>query len=59
MSNKLTRSEPPRRGRPTRRAQAAVNGSAAHGVDLGVLPSLLGYQLRLAPISWTAWASTT
>ena len=48
MSNKLNRSEPARRGRPTRRAPAAVNGSAAHGVDLGVLPSLLGYQLRLA-----------
>jgi DNA-binding MarR family transcriptional regulator len=25
-----------------------VNGSSSHSVDLGVLPSLLGYQLRLA-----------
>jgi DNA-binding MarR family transcriptional regulator len=25
-----------------------VNGAVVHGVDLGVLPSLLGYQLRLA-----------
>lgn len=48
MSNKLNRSETPRRARPAQRVQAAVNGSAAHGVDLGVLPSLLGYQLRLA-----------
>jgi DNA-binding MarR family transcriptional regulator len=48
MSNKLNRSEMPRRARPAQRAQAAVNGSATHGVDLGVLPSLLGYQLRLA-----------
>lgn len=29
-------------------ARAPVNGSSSHGVDLGVLPSLLGYQLRLA-----------
>ena len=48
MSNKLNRSEMPRRARSAQRAQATVNGSAAHGVDLGVLPSLLGYQLRLA-----------
>jgi DNA-binding MarR family transcriptional regulator len=35
----------PRRSRPR---AAHVNGSAAHGLDLGLLPSLLGYQLRLA-----------
>jgi DNA-binding MarR family transcriptional regulator len=29
-------------------AATTINGSASHGVDLGVLPSLLGYQLRLA-----------
>ncbi len=29
-------------------AAAPVNGSPSHGIDLGVLPSLLGYQLRLA-----------
>jgi DNA-binding MarR family transcriptional regulator len=29
-------------------AAATVNGSPSHGIDLGVLPSLLGYQLRLA-----------
>src|SRR5262245_49936831 len=49
MSNKMARAEP--RGRAAaaaRRRRAALNGSAAHGVNLGVLPSLLGYQLRLA-----------
>jgi DNA-binding MarR family transcriptional regulator len=35
----------PRRGRPR---AAHVNGSAAHALDLGLLPRLLGYQLRLA-----------
>jgi DNA-binding MarR family transcriptional regulator len=29
-------------------ATAPINGSPSHGIDLGVLPSLLGYQLRLA-----------
>ena len=49
----MARAEPSRRAAPTdpsgrRRARPAVNGAVVHGVDLGVLPSLLGYQLRLA-----------
>ena len=49
----MARPESSRRPAPTaasgrRRARQAVNGAVVHGVDLGVLPSLLGYQLRLA-----------
>jgi DNA-binding MarR family transcriptional regulator len=49
----MVRAESSRRAAPTaasgrRRARQAVNGAVVHGVDLGVLPSLLGYQLRLA-----------
>jgi DNA-binding MarR family transcriptional regulator len=37
------------RRRSVPRASAArVNGSGSHGLDLGLLPGLLGYQLRLA-----------
>src|SRR5690349_21901547 len=46
MSNKVS-AEQSRRGRPPSLG-GRVNGSAAHGIDLGLLPGLLGYQLRLA-----------
>jgi DNA-binding MarR family transcriptional regulator len=51
MSNKVPRSQITRRTQAAERVGGAasnVNGSSAHNVDLGVLPSLLGYQLRLA-----------
>ena len=49
----MARPESSRRAAPTAtpgrpRARQAVNGAVVHGVDLGVLSSLLGYQLRLA-----------
>jgi DNA-binding MarR family transcriptional regulator len=49
----MARAEPSRRAAPgvasaRRRARPSVNRAMVHGVDLGVLPSLLGYQLRLA-----------
>jgi len=43
MSNKVSVPD-----RPPGRASAAKAKGAMHGIDLGVLPSLLGYQLRLA-----------
>jgi DNA-binding MarR family transcriptional regulator len=46
MSNKMAAVETRRRRGSS--AAAPLNGSPSHGVDLGVLPSLLGYQLRLA-----------
>jgi len=46
MSNKVAVNANRRNARPP--PAARVNGAAAHGLDLGVLPSLLGYQLRLA-----------
>jgi len=51
MSNNLEKPASTTRSRGSRRAPspAAGNGSAANGtVHLGVLPGLLGYQLRLA-----------
>ena len=46
MSNKVP-ADSRRRGARAR-ASTPVNGSPGHGTDLGLLPSLLGYQLRLA-----------
>ena len=43
----MSSADAPRRSRGSA-AAARLNGSPSHGVDLGVLPSLLGYQLRLA-----------
>ena len=46
MSNKVAADANRRNARPP--SASRVNGAAAHGLDLGLLPSLLGYQLRLA-----------
>ncbi len=53
MSNKVPRVETSHGDRAAsgasgKRRPAPANRAAARGIDLGVLPSLLGYQLRLA-----------
>jgi DNA-binding MarR family transcriptional regulator len=46
MSNKVAANTHRRSARSP--SASRVNGAAAHSLDLGLLPSLLGYQLRLA-----------